>query len=163
MNFGDEHVRVTKLIEGLQSCSCLHKSVSCSSASFCIQQQRRVRSLRPRKDTDVVISTAGLCCAALLARYGQRVTVVESHYLPGEQATRGTLTRSGGLASTVATALHCWGWHGIWGTTGGYSTLMTLARRCWSRCLHLGGYAVAFVAGPVGSWLRAALISCNKE
>lgn len=26
---------------------------------------------------------AGLCCAALLAKYGYRVTVCESHYLPG--------------------------------------------------------------------------------
>lgn len=29
---------------------------------------------------------AGLCCAALLARYGYSVTVVESHYLPGGAA-----------------------------------------------------------------------------
>jgi hypothetical protein len=29
---------------------------------------------------------AGLCCAALLARYGMRVTVCESHYLPGGAA-----------------------------------------------------------------------------
>lgn len=28
----------------------------------------------------------GLCCAALLAHYGKRVTVVESHYLPGGAA-----------------------------------------------------------------------------
>jgi hypothetical protein len=29
---------------------------------------------------------AGLCCGALLARYGYRVTVLESHYLPGGAA-----------------------------------------------------------------------------
>jgi hypothetical protein len=29
---------------------------------------------------------AGLCCAALLARYGMRVSVCESHYLPGGAA-----------------------------------------------------------------------------
>jgi phytoene dehydrogenase-like protein len=29
---------------------------------------------------------AGLCCAALLARYGCSVTVCESHYLPGGAA-----------------------------------------------------------------------------
>lgn len=28
----------------------------------------------------------GLCCAALLAKYGKRVTVCESHYLPGGAA-----------------------------------------------------------------------------
>ena len=28
----------------------------------------------------------GLCCAALLARYGQKVTVCEAHYLPGGAA-----------------------------------------------------------------------------
>lgn len=29
---------------------------------------------------------AGLCCAALLAHYGYKVTVCESHYLPGGAA-----------------------------------------------------------------------------
>lgn len=32
----------------------------------------------------LLATAAGLCCAALLARYGYSVTVVESHYLPGE-------------------------------------------------------------------------------
>lgn len=32
-------------------------------------------------------SIAGLCCAALLAKYGHSVTVVESHYLAGEKQT----------------------------------------------------------------------------
>ncbi len=31
-------------------------------------------------------AAAGLCCAALLARYGYRVTVVESHYHAGGAA-----------------------------------------------------------------------------
>eukprot|EP00884_Botryococcus_braunii_P008504 jgi/Botrbrau1/17655/Bobra.0166s0083.1 len=40
-------------------------------------------------ETDVVIigsGIGGLCCGALLARYGYRVTVCESHYLPGGAA-----------------------------------------------------------------------------
>eukprot|EP00882_Tetradesmus_deserticola_P013524 GHRQ01014357.1.p1 GENE.GHRQ01014357.1~~GHRQ01014357.1.p1 ORF type:complete len:420 (+),score=78.47 GHRQ01014357.1:84-1343(+) len=40
-------------------------------------------------DTDYVVigsGIGGLCCGALLARYGYRVTVVESHYLPGGAA-----------------------------------------------------------------------------
>lgn len=34
---------------------------------------------------------AGLCCGALLARYGYKVTVVESHYLPGAVAVTATI------------------------------------------------------------------------
>lgn len=37
-------------------------------------------------ETDYVVigsGIGGLCCGALLARYGHKVTVVESHYLPG--------------------------------------------------------------------------------
>jgi glycine/D-amino acid oxidase-like deaminating enzyme len=30
--------------------------------------------------------SSGLCCAGLLAKYGYRVTVLESHYLPGGAA-----------------------------------------------------------------------------
>lgn len=37
-------------------------------------------------DCYVTILCLGLCCAALLARYGQRVTVCESHYLAGGAA-----------------------------------------------------------------------------
>eukprot|EP00775_Hariotina_reticulata_P007610 gene7610-7812_t len=40
-------------------------------------------------ETDYVVigsGIGGLCCAALLARYGFKVTVVESHYLPGGAA-----------------------------------------------------------------------------
>ncbi len=40
-------------------------------------------------DTDVVVvgsGIGGLCCAALLARYGYRVTVCESHTIPGGAA-----------------------------------------------------------------------------
>ena len=33
-----------------------------------------------------MILVAGLCCAALLARYGYRVTVCESHYVLGGAA-----------------------------------------------------------------------------
>lgn len=41
------------------------------------------------EETDIVIigsGIGGLCAAALLARYGQRVTVCESHYLAGGAA-----------------------------------------------------------------------------
>lgn len=41
------------------------------------------------EETDYVVvgsGIGGLCCAALLARYGQKVTVCEAHYLPGGAA-----------------------------------------------------------------------------
>ncbi|MGL5796217.1 MAG: phytoene desaturase family protein, partial [Waterburya sp.] len=41
------------------------------------------------KEVDVVIigsGVGGLCCAALLAKYGYRVTVCESHTIPGGAA-----------------------------------------------------------------------------
>lgn len=36
--------------------------------------------------SDVLLLITGLCCAALLARYGKRVTVCEAHYLAGGAA-----------------------------------------------------------------------------
>ncbi|WIA20624.1 hypothetical protein OEZ85_005006 [Tetradesmus obliquus] len=49
------------------------------------QEQEKNRS----HETDYVVigsGIGGLCCGALLARYGYKVTVVESHYLPGGAA-----------------------------------------------------------------------------
>ena len=34
----------------------------------------------------ISLLSAGLCCAAILARYGKRVTVCEAHYLAGGAA-----------------------------------------------------------------------------
>ena len=49
----------------------------------------RMHAVRTHTHTHTHTSTSpwpGLCCAGLLARYGYRVTVVESHYLPGGAA-----------------------------------------------------------------------------
>eukprot|EP00879_Flechtneria_rotunda_P022429 GHRR01023679.1.p1 GENE.GHRR01023679.1~~GHRR01023679.1.p1 ORF type:complete len:493 (+),score=98.32 GHRR01023679.1:402-1880(+) len=56
----------------------------------------RLSGLEPSHETDVVVigsGIGGLSCAALLAKYGVKVTVVESHSIPGGAAH--TWSRSG--------------------------------------------------------------------
>lgn len=76
-NTGKRHIR-------------LQRNITCSSTVLeDPPSAATVSSGHKSHDTDVVVigsGIGGLCCAAMLARYGYRVTVCESHYTAGGAA-----------------------------------------------------------------------------
>lgn len=59
----------------------LHLRKLCLLANICVPNAIPTDPL-----PSIPAGIGGLCCAALLAKYGKRVTVCESHYLPGGAA-----------------------------------------------------------------------------
>ena len=61
-------------------------AIAAAAASLVLPRAAPPRSSAATSEPDVVVigsGIGGLCCGALLARYGRRVTVLESHTLPG--------------------------------------------------------------------------------
>ena len=61
-------------------------AIAAAAASLVLPRAAPPRSSAASSEPDVVVigsGIGGLCCGALLARYGRRVTVLESHTIPG--------------------------------------------------------------------------------
>ena len=61
-------------------------AIAAAAASLVLPRAAPPRSSAAASEPDVVVigsGIGGLCCGALLARYGRRVTVLESHTIPG--------------------------------------------------------------------------------